>query len=112
MKSFVFRIRRRYFDAIMRGEKTVEYRVDSPFWCTRIVNAVNVGDMPLHAGDEVLFKLHEGNFKEAIAAVFICGKKILRKRIVAIERIRTPQTFSSQGQKDVGTPICWAFVLT
>ena len=34
-RSFVFRIRKRYFDDIVKGLKTVEYRKDSEFWRVR-----------------------------------------------------------------------------
>lgn len=84
-KSLVFRIRKQYFDAIVSGEKKVEYRKDSEYWRKRILNA-NI-------------------------AVFICGKRVHRRRILQVQRIKTPDWFSEQGQKDVDTTTCLAFYL-
>jgi len=35
-RSLVFRIRKLYFDAIVSGEKTTEFRPDTQFWRSRI----------------------------------------------------------------------------
>jgi len=85
MKSLVFRIRSRYFDAIVSGKKRVEYRKDIDFWKKRILGA------------EV--------------AVFICGKRVHRRKILEVERIKTPEWFSDQGKMDVDTPTCLAIHL-
>lgn len=85
MKSLVCRIRKVYFDAIERGEKTVEYRKFSPFWQKRTEN-VDI-------------------------AVFICGKRVHRRRILEVAHIRTPNWFSEQGKQDVNTPTCFAIYL-
>lgn len=87
IRRLVFRIRKRYFDAIVSGDKEVEYRPDTPFWRSRIDGkAVNI-------------------------AVFICGKRIHRRTVWKIEKVDTPTTFSEQGKKDVPTKKCYAIYL-
>jgi len=98
-KNLVFRIRRQYFNAISNGSKTIEYRRDSPFWQKRIRKLEKVPN-------------REGWMPENLVAVFICGKRVLRKRIIYIERIPTPENFSEQGKKDVDTKTCLAFHIT
>jgi len=85
MKKAVFRIRRPYFDAIVKGEKTVEYRKWSKFWLKRLEN-VDI-------------------------AVFICGKQKHCRKIVHVKQIPTPSFFSEQGKKDVDTASCFAIHL-
>ena len=85
MTSLVFRIRKIYFDAIVSGEKTVEFRPHSEFWMKRI----------------------DGK-EEVDTAIFICGKRVHRRQIVQIELVKTPAWFSEQGKKDVSTPYCYA----
>lgn len=108
MGSFSFRIRKRYFDDIVAGKKTVEYRRDIVFWRIRVVNVV---------ADPEFIRLMVCTNKEiepmSIDAdgVFICGKRIHRRKITAISRIRTPGDFSDQGKKDVDTELCFAFHL-
>ena len=89
-RSLVFRIRRQYFDQIVAGEKKIEYRRDSPFWKKAV-------GQPLG--------------EPKYTAVFICGKRVHRRRIIAIEKRATPDYFSEQGKKDVDTPLCFAFHL-
>jgi len=89
MTSLVFRIRKRYFDAIVKGEKTTEFRRVSPFWRKRIV----------------------GKGEGLDTAVFICGKQIHRRHITLIQEVDTPPFFSEQGKKDVDTPTCFAIHL-
>jgi hypothetical protein len=91
-KKLVFRIRERYFDAIVSGEKTTEFRPDSQFWRSRI-NGKGKSNEP------------------AWIAVFICGKRVHRKVITLIQKIDTPTWFSEQGKKDVSTPQCYAIHL-
>jgi len=91
MRHLVLRIRKEYFDAIVSGEKTTEFRPDSPFWRTRIDG--------------------KGIEGELWVAVFICGKRVHRREIVAIQKVETPTWFSEQGQKDVSTPKCYAISL-
>ena len=95
MKSAVFRIRKRYFDLIVEGHKTVEYRKDSPFWRKRF-----------HFNPEwpILYDYPE-------VAVFICGRRVHRRRITDVQHVKTPTSFSEQGNKDVPTPCCFAIHL-
>lgn len=88
MTSLVCRIRKQYFEAIVSGEKTVEYRPHSAYWIKRIHNK-----------------------KGLDTAVFICGKKVHRRKILQIQLIRTPIGFSAQGKNDVPTPYCYAIYL-
>lgn len=90
--KLVFRIRKCYFDAIVSGEKRTEFRPDSPFWQKRIDGK---------GIDE----------NEEWVAVFICGKRVHRRKITLIQRIETPNWFSEQGKKDVDTPTCYAIHL-
>lgn len=87
--SLVFRIRKQYFDAIVSGEKTTEFRPTSPFWRKRI----------------------EGKGESLDTAVFICGKLIHRRKITLIQEVETPSWFSKQGQRDVDTPTAYAIHL-
>ena len=89
MASLVFRIRTQYFNAIVRGEKKAEYRRASQFWRKRII----------------------GKGLALDTAVFICGKRVHRRKIVAIQEIETPTWFSEQGQKDVDTSTCFQITL-
>jgi len=85
MKKAVFRIRKPYFNAIVKGEKSVEYRKFSKFWLKRLEN-VDV-------------------------ALFICGKRKHCRKIVFVEQIQTPSFFSQQGKQDVNTASCFAIHL-
>ena len=112
MSCFSFRIRKRYFDAIVEGKKTVEYRRDIPFWQKRIINS-DPGNEHLREAVEDPERLFEfEDLKgEGYTAVFICGKRIHKREVVKISRIKTPTDFSDQGKLDVSTETCWAFHL-
>jgi len=101
MKKLSFRVRKAYFDLIMAGKKRTEYRRYIPFWLIRISEYGTTG-MPVGSR----WRTDPGEFQ----AVFICGKRIHRREIVAISRIHTP-VFSAQGKKDVDTETCLAFEL-
>jgi len=88
LKSAVFRVRKRYFGAIVRGEKKVEYRKDSRFWARRLVSN-----------------------PQPTVAIFLCGRQVHRRQITSIEFIETPKGFSKQGRKDIPTTYCWAIHL-
>ena len=80
-----FRIRRRYYDMIVSGEKTEEIRTLKPFWVKRLLT----GNPPQ-------------------IATFLCGKDIHHRWITGIgiddaEEILGRQ-LSEQGQKDVLNP--------
>ena len=101
-KSLVFRVRKQYFERIVAGDKTIEYRRDSPFWRKRLEKIEKVPDREW---------LREEWMPQNLIGVFICGKRVCRKRIIYIERIHTPESFSEQGKHDVDTPTCLAFHL-
>jgi hypothetical protein len=107
MKKLVFRIRTEYFDDIVAGQKTIEYRRDIEYWHKRIKT---LGPSLNHDISDLawFFKVHCNN---EVAAVFICGKRKHTRQVRSIERIWTPDWFSGQGQQDVDTPTCLAFNL-
>jgi len=102
--KFSFRIRKRYFDDIVAGKKKVEYRRDIPFWRVRIGKIINHRIMR-----SIKFIVSLDNVDAQ--AVFICGKRIHRRKVTAIFRIKTPDDFSDQGKKDVDTEFCFGFHL-
>jgi len=110
MKSISLRIRKEYFDAIVRGEKTVEYRRNSPYWQKRLLGMSfeEYASVMSSASDIFHFK---DKPSEPMVAVFICGKRVHRRKIVAIERLKTPDWFSEQGKNDVDTEMCFAIHL-
>ncbi len=67
MTSLVCRIRKRYFEAIVCGEKTVEYRPQTDYWVKRIQGKADLDTV-----------------------VFICGKKVHRRKITQIQVVKTP----------------------
>ena len=95
MKSVSFRIRRQYFDDIVKGKKKVELRKHSDYWKKRLLkrNPMAMPDI----------------------AVFVCGKRIHRREIIDIgigepEKI-LGRPLSEQGKKDIPTEKCIGVVL-
>lgn len=89
-----FRIRRIYFDQIVRGEKTIEFRRWCPYWF-RVAFRVGVcfnSEPPV-----------------PVVAVFVCGKNVHRRRLVrkptyyADAQAALGRAPSVQGAKDLGT---------
>lgn len=81
LKRVSFRIRRKYFDLIVKGIKTNEIRTDKPYWSWLL------GDEP------------------PLIATFVCGKDVHRRWIKRIfkddpERVLGRQ-LSEQGRQDV-----------
>lgn len=82
-----FRIRRRYYDQIVSGEKREELRSNTAFWRCRLIQ----GDSP-----EV--------------AVFLCGRDVHRRWITdvyvgdPVEVLGRP--LSDQGSRDIYTDSC------
>jgi len=117
-KSLVFRIRKVYFDAIVKGEKAIEYRKDSAFWQKRVFGmsaskycgVMGVDERKSHFDLTISSKEITERFSSLIA-VFVCGKRVHRREITKIQRIKTPDYFSDQGKHDVDTPTCLAFFL-
>jgi len=110
MLTFAFRIRQRYFDAIVAGTKTVEYRKDTPFWQLRIKHACPMIGCAVFSPPDIFDTKQFGDWNLA-KATFICGKQKHKRWIRRIKRISTPEYFSDQGKKDVNTPTCLAFHL-
>ena len=86
MKKVCFRIRRKYFDLIVKGEKKEELRKDSEFWRKRLLDG------------------------QPEIAVFVCGKDVHKRKITGFSLGR-PEDFlgrelSEQGKKDIPTEIC------
>lgn len=103
--TFSFRIRKKYFDAIVREEKTVEYRRDIPFWRKRIKKALEICGVETQK-DHIVFPEPSG-----AQAVFFCGRELHKREILVISKTKTPDNFSDQGKRDVNTESCWAFSL-
>jgi hypothetical protein len=101
-QHLVFRIRKTYFDQIVSGKKTVEYRRDSPFWARTVIGPPDV---------QCLYPKILVLDDERRVAVFVCGKRVHRRLILRISRDFTPKDFSEQGKKDVDTEFCWEFEL-
>jgi len=83
VKMVSFRVRRRYFDAIVAGTKREEIRTDKPYW-----RRILLGDEPPQI------------------AVFVCGKDIHRRWIAEKPYLEDPErllgrSLSEQGLKDV-----------
>jgi hypothetical protein len=91
-KCVSLRIRRVYFDQIVKGEKTAELRKHTDFWQKRLLGA----EMPK-------------------VAVFVCGKDVHRRRITRIAVCRPEsilgRPLSEQGKKDIPTERCFAIML-
>lgn len=95
-KSFPFRVRKCYFDQIIPGDKTIEYRPDTPFWRVRL----------LPYCDPDLQQAAKKALEDDLVGVFVCGPRVHRRSIVLIARVLTPP-FSKQGMKDVPTDRCF-----
>ncbi len=90
LRRVSFRVRRRYFDLIVAGEKTREVRRASPYWL-RIAHGLRDDD----AGP-------------CGVAVFVCGRDVHRREIVGVSVYDTAEEAlgrrpSEQGTKDLGT---------
>lgn len=84
-KKASFRIRRKYFDLIVSGEKTEEIRTNKEFWRKQLLQG-----------------------KPPQIAVFVCGKDVHRRWIKRIyvedaEKVLN-RPLSEQGKQDVLTP--------
>lgn len=81
LKRVSFRVRRKYFDLIVKGIKTEEIRTDKPYWFWLL------GDDP------------------PIIATFVCGKDVHRRWIERIYRDDPEKVLgrplSEQGQQDI-----------
>ncbi len=89
MNRLVFRIRRVYFDAIVKGEKTEEIRRASRFWYAA-------------AG-----RLADDDMGRCGIAVFVCGRDIHKRMIVGVDEFEDAATAlgrepSEQGRQDLG----------
>lgn len=85
VKKVSFRIRRRYFDLIVKGEKKEEIRTDKPYW-----RKILLGEHPPDI------------------AIFVCGKEVHRRWIRGKPYLADPEKvlgrpLSEQGIKDVLT---------
>jgi len=93
-----FRIRRVYFDAIVRGEKNVEVRRMSPYW-TRAVG-----------------RLRDDDMGRCGVAVFVCGHDVHERWIEGVSvqasaRDALGREPSEQGRLDLGDGYVFAFEL-
>jgi hypothetical protein len=102
--TFVFRIRQVYFDQVVQGKKTTEYRKKSRFWMSRIAKIANKSGV-FESPSRIVFP------KEHPLGLFLCHHATHRREILEIRSINTPANFSVQGKQDVNTLTCFAFVL-
>ena len=128
MKKISLRIRTEYFEAIQKNEKTVEYRSFTPFWKRRLQGLADFyteavallrkhsgdGDFPNGDKQEEAFKKDVHRFIELMElreaeAVFLCGKNVLRRKIVSVKHIPTPTNIDKRA---VRTPTCYAIGIT
>lgn len=94
-----FRIRKVYYDAIVAGTKTAEFRKASPFWVKRAARAKE--------------ELENGR---QVGAVFVCGALVHRRDVPAVrtyssalEALGRPP--SEQGAQDLGPGYVFGFHL-
>ena len=93
-----FRIRRRYFDAIVRGEKTTELRRASSYWYAAVG------------------RLRDDDMGRCGVAVFVCGRDVHRRVIVGVDEFESAEEaadglLSDQGREDLGDGPVLAFLL-
>jgi hypothetical protein len=92
----------------VRGEKTVEYRRTSPFWRKRVSSVIEEN---LKTVFPLTINLGIIHMNVDAIGVFICGKRIHRRKVRGIALMKTPADFSAQGKHDVDTKTCFAFYL-
>jgi hypothetical protein len=85
MTALSMTIKRKYFDAIVKGEKHTEYRATSPFWRKRI----------------------DGKGLGLDCIVLICGKDVHRRQILQIQELPTEPWLKGM----VDTPTMYAIHL-
>ena len=117
-KNLVFRIRKQYYEDIIAGKKTVEYRKNTEFWQKRVfgmpmskMNLVDTRRFLEYYTIEYYSTKTAKFYTRPFTAVFICGKRIHRREITDIELMPTPEWFSDQGKEDIDTSTCFAFHL-
>lgn len=107
--KFVFRIRKKYFDSIVIGEKREEYRRDVRFWQVRLANVLVSLPCEVFLDSSHHFSISTVN--RGVQAIFICGKRKHIREIIRIERRTTPEDLNEQGRKDISTATCLIFHL-
>jgi hypothetical protein len=85
-----FRIRKIYYDQIVAGTKTAEFRKASPFWVVRAGHAMEA--------------LENG---ELVTATFVCAKEVHRRKVVRTNSYKNARDAlgrepSDQGRQDLG----------
>jgi hypothetical protein len=85
MTSLSTTIKRKYFDAIVKGEKHTEYKATSPFWRKHI----------------------EGKGLGLDRIVFLCGKDVHKRQILMIQEVKTESWLKGM----VDTPTMYAIHL-
>lgn len=100
MPSLPFRVRRVYFDQIVSGIKTAEFRRLSDYWSHRVQRIID-----------------SGKSQRALwVAVFLCGRKVHRRRILKVSihpnaRAALGREPTSHGRLDLGDGMVVAFHL-
>jgi len=106
------RVRRVYYDAIVRGEKTTEFRADKAFWSTRVHSLMreHEHDGSLTVGERVVF--HEPR----PSLVLVCGHEKHEREIVSLAWFTSAEEGlgrepSEQGRQDLGEGPVYGFDL-
>jgi len=94
-----FRIRKIYFDQIVAGAKTTEFRKASPFWVHKVARTKEA--------------LEKG---ETVIGVFLCGKEVHRRAVIGTSMYENAQEAlgrdpSFQGAIDLGPGYVFGFHL-
>lgn len=124
-RKVVFRIRRIYFDQIVAGTKTSEFRADKPYWrkvILRVMSDLSEGTRKWILSKGAKFSDPNDRFFFGFSygaqpiGIFICGKSVHRRYIRAIlshqsARLGLGREPSEQGRKDLGEGAVWEFVL-
>lgn len=75
MKSLMLMVKKKWFDQIKSGEKTIDYRDCTEFWAVKLCeDAVDEND----EDEEIVFKKFD-------QVKFLCGKETLVKTFVKTE---------------------------
>jgi hypothetical protein len=118
-----FRIRRVYFDQIVKGEKTEEFRRDNDYWtkvvrrlcCPHCQKFISRRDT-LHPAINFSYPYAGSTCSGPHIAVFLCGKDVYRCQMISVHHYATARDGlgrdpSDQGKKDIGEGPVWGFKL-
>ena len=102
-----FRVRRPYFDAIVRGEKTVEVRAKKTHWVLTGNRLLRRHKTTGWTQGDFGVRFMGGWLDDLPVAVFVCGKGVHRRSIVCMAEYPTAEAAlggppGEQGRADIG----------